>query len=67
MLGKTDDEVVYYLQEHHEDTSLIEEIKALLQGGIIIKFANAQAAQEQIEHDYVRAVGIVTRTIPKKK
>ena len=45
----------------------VEEIKALLQGSVIIKFANAQAAQEQIEHDYLRAVAIITRTIRKEK
>jgi hypothetical protein len=67
VLGKTDAEVVHYLQEHHVDTSLIEEINLLLQGGVIIKFANAQAAQGQIEHDYVRAVAIIQRTIPEKK
>ena len=67
LVGKTDDEVVQYLQEHHADEHMIEEIKALLQGSQIIKFANAQAAQEQIEHDYVRAVAIISRTIPEKK
>ena len=68
VLGKTDAEVVRYLQEHHDtDQQLIEEINLLLKGGIIIKFANAQAVQGQIEHDYVRAVGIIQRTIPEKK
>jgi hypothetical protein len=36
-------------------------------GSMVIKFANAQAAQEQIEHDYVRAIAIIQRTIPEKK
>lgn len=67
VLGKTDAEVVRYLEERHPDAALVEEINALLQGGVIIKFANAQAAQGQIEHDYVRAVAIIQRTIPEKK
>ena len=68
LLGKTDAEVVRYLQEYHDaDAQLIEEINQLLQGSVIIKFANAQAAQGQIEHDYVRAVAIIQRTIPEKK
>lgn len=67
VMGKTDDEAVQYLQDNYLDVHGIEEIKALLQGGVIIKFANAQAAQEQIDHDYVRAIAIITRTIPEKK
>lgn len=67
VMGKTDDEAVLYLQDNYLDVHGVEEIKALLQGGVIIKFANAQAAQEQIDHDYVRAVAIITRTIPEKK
>jgi hypothetical protein len=67
LMSKTDEEAVQYLQEHYVDVLGVEEIKALLQGSVIIKFANAQAAQEQIEHDYLRAVAIITRTIPEKK
>lgn len=67
IIGKTDDEVVEYLKNHHKDELILEEIKAVLQGGVIIKFANAQAAQEQIEHDYLRVVAIIQRTIPEKK
>jgi hypothetical protein len=66
LLGKTDAESVDYLQKHHADAQGIEDVKMVLQGSEIIKFANAQAAQEQIEHDYVRAVAIITRTIPEK-
>ena len=67
IVGKTDEEVVDYLKNHHKDEAILEEIKAILQGGVIIKFANAQAAQGQIEHDYLRAVAIIQRTIPEKK
>ena len=67
LMGKTDAEAVKYLQENYLDVHGVEEIKALLNGGVVIKFANAQAAQEQIEHDYLRAVAIITRTIPEKK
>ena len=67
LIGKTDSEAVQYLEDNYLDQHGVEEIKTLLQGSVIIKFANAQAAQEQIEHDYLRAVAIVTRTIPEKK
>jgi hypothetical protein len=67
LIGKTDDEMIQYLQEHYPDTQSIEDIKALLQGSVIIKFANVQAAQEQIDHDYVRSIAIITKTIPEKQ
>lgn len=67
VIGKTDDEMIQYLQEHYPDAQSIDDIKALLQGSAIIKFASAQAAQEQIDHDYVRSIAIITRTIPEKK
>ena len=66
LIGKTDDEAIEYLKEYHKDEVMIEEIKEILQGGLTIKFAQAQAAQENIEHDYLRAVGIIQRTIPEK-
>jgi hypothetical protein len=66
-IGKTDEEVIVYLQNQQADEHIIDALKILLQGSQIIKFANAQAAQEQIEHDYVRAIALITRTIPEKK
>ena len=62
--GKTDAEVIHYLEKNHDDAHVAAEMKLLLQGSEIIKFANAQAAQEHIEHDYLRAIAIVQRTIP---
>jgi hypothetical protein len=67
IIGKTDDETVEYLKNHYKDEAILEEIKTVLHGGIVIKFANAQAAQEQIEQDYLRTVAIIQRTIPEKK
>lgn len=67
VIGKTDDEVIEYLKNHYQDERMFEDIKSIFQGGVIIKFANAQAAQEQIEGDYSRAVAIIRRTIPEKK
>ena len=67
VIGKTDDEVIEYLKNHHHDEQMLEDAKSVLQGAVIIKFANAQAAQEQIEGDYLRAVAIIRRTIPEKR
>lgn len=67
VLGMTDGEVVEYLKKHHADPVIIQDIEVVLNGGIIIKFANAQAAQEQIEQDYERVVGIIKSTAENKK
>ena len=66
VLGKTDAEVVQYLEEKHGDEYVVAEMKTMLYGSEVIKFANAQAAQEYIEHDYVRAIAIIQRTIPER-
>ncbi|HMK33007.1 MAG TPA: hypothetical protein VK431_05220 [Nitrosopumilaceae archaeon] len=66
VLGRTDSEFIEYLKKYYKDEVLVEEAKMLLDGATVIKFANAQAAQEQIEHDYLRAVAIIQRTIPEK-
>jgi len=65
--GKTDAEVIDCVEKYHDDKHIAAEMKTLLQGSEIIKFANAQAAQEHIENDYIRAVAIIQRTIPQKK
>jgi len=68
VIGKTDAEVFEYLEKKQDfENHILEELKALLHGSEIIKFANAQAIQEQIEHDYLRAVEIIHRTMPEKK
>jgi len=67
VLGKTDAEVVNYLQNNHADQIIIDDIKAIAQGSEIIKFANAQAAQEQINRDYERVIAIINRTLPKQQ
>lgn len=65
--GKTDAEVIDYIEKNHDDAHIAAEMKLLLQGSEIIKFANAQAGQEYMEHDYIRAIAIIQRTIPQKK
>jgi len=67
VLGKTDTEIIPFLEENNFDSNLVSEIKELLHGGVFVKFANAQVAQERINKDYDRVVSIITLTIPQKK
>ncbi len=66
VLGKTDAEMVSYLQDVQANESIVNDIKAIVQGAEIIKFANAHVAQDHINNDYNRITAIITRTIPKK-
>jgi hypothetical protein len=67
LIGKTDDEVLHYLAKSHSDLLLVEDVKTIFMGSVVIKFANADAAQDQIDHDYRLAALIVNQTIPKEK
>lgn len=67
VIGKTDSEVIEYLKGNHHDEVLLEDLKVLLQGGVAIKFSHAQAVQEKMDQDYVRAIAIIQRTMPQKK
>ena len=67
VLGKTDDEVVVCLEQHQCDPKVTEKVRKILQGGVIIKFANAKAVQEQISDDYALAIAIIKQTTPKEK
>lgn len=67
VLSKTDDEMVRYLQNTNFDNLLIGKIDQVLQGSTIIKFANQQAAQQQINSDYETVISIIKNTIPKEK
>jgi hypothetical protein len=66
LIGLSDTESIQYLEKKIFDKHFLEKTKSILQGGETIKFANAQAAQEQIEKDYLGAITIIQQTIPKK-
>jgi hypothetical protein len=67
VLGKTDGELVDYLHDVGADFVIIENVKEVIQGSEIIKFANARAAQEQIDNDYNRIIFLIQQTIVRNK
>jgi len=67
VVGKTDDEVITYLQTQQCDASIIHELSHIMQGSVVIKFANQKAAIDQMHQDYDRCVKIIQQTIPCKK
>lgn len=66
-IGKTDEELIEYLNKQQFSPEMAEMLQEIFLGVTIIKFANAQAAQEQIDRDMQRSVLFVKRTIPSDK
>ena len=65
--GKTDTEVINYLKRENAPSELVQDIESIFAGSEMIKFANMQAAQEQINNDFERSIALIKRTIPKER
>lgn len=63
---KTDQEFLRYLEEQKFSTLFMQDLTAIFEGSTIIKFANASAAQQQIDQDVVAAISFIKKTIPLK-
>lgn len=60
--GKTDAELVEHLKTVGFDEQAFDELQAIFSGMTVIKFANTQGAQEQIEQDWHRSISFVQKT-----
>ncbi len=67
IIGKTDDEAIAFLEKNHFPSDLLESIRAIFSGSVIIKFSNACAIKAQIESDFAASRAIIYKTIPQKK
>ena len=67
VLGKTDKEVITYLKNKKVASELLQNLEAILGGSVVIKFANAQAAQDKINEDFDRSIMIIKCTISEEK
>lgn len=59
---KTDDESILYLKKKNFDSLIIEQLETVLQGSLLIKFANAKALREQAHKDLETIISIVEKT-----
>ena len=62
--GKTDDEVIAMLEHKQFNPQYLNQLKTMFQGSLYIKFANVQAAQQQIEKDLDDAVNFIKNNMP---
>lgn len=63
-LAKTDQEFIEYLYQNKFGQELVEQLQAIFMGSMVVKFANVQAIQEQIEKDLALAISFIKRTQP---
>jgi len=65
--GKTDEELVCYLDQQDTLPDLKNGLKDITQGCIYIKFANQEAMQEQILSHLEMGIKLITMTIPNEQ
>ena len=63
---KTDEEAARYLEQQRLDPNLTKNIQEILRGCLLIKFANEQALNEQIQAHLALAKETILSTIPPK-
>lgn len=63
---KTDEEVAAYLEQQQLEQNIKKNVQEILRGCLLIKFANEQAVNEQIQKHLALAKETVVSTIPQK-
>lgn len=67
IVAKTDDEAIAFLEKSSLPLELLQPIRIIFNGSIVIKFANACAIKTQIEQDFAASRDIIYKTIPDTK
>ena len=62
--GKTDDELLLYLEGAGLSYDLVQELKVIFEGSSAIKFAQQQAVQDRMRRDLAASVEFVKKTTP---
>lgn len=63
--GKTDDEVVCYIEKKSLDENIKLDLNDILKGCLLIKFANQQAMEKQIHEHITIAFKLIKATLPQ--
>jgi len=65
--GKTDRELISFLELVGFAPNLVQEIRLIFEGSAVIKFANEQAVQERIKNDLAASIAFINKTISTEK
>ena len=63
----TDQEVAKIISKSSFPTHLVGPLERIVNGALVIKFANKDAAVEQMKYDLIRSIDIISQTIPPPK
>jgi len=63
--GKTDDELMLYLEGSGLASDLVQDIRIIFEGSRTIKFANQKAAKERMDRDLKASIDFIEKTTPK--
>jgi len=66
LMEKTDNEMIECLKTKQCNEKIINSLEEVLQGSLLIKFANAEALREQAQKDLNTVIYIVKKTKPRK-
>lgn len=55
----TDEELISYLKKNNDGRNVITVLQPLLEGWVYIKFAQASALKEQIDHDCAQVINLI--------
>jgi len=64
LFGKTDVQVIQFLEENKFNPKLLESMKIMSQSMELIKFAKASTVKEVMEKDIARSIDLINKTIP---
>ena len=67
LVEKTDNQLISYLKAQKCNKNVITSLESVLQGSLLIKFANAQALREQAQTDLKTVISLIKKTKPRKK
>lgn len=65
--GKTDEELLLYIEGSGLDQELVQDLRSIFEGNVTVKFANERAASEMMNRDLSASINFIEKTIPTKK
>ena len=64
--SKTDQELLLYLASMRDfPNEVLEIVRSIIDGSVIIRFANEQAVYDQVQQDFASSILIIKKTIPQ--
>lgn len=63
---KTDEELVAFLEAHEYPESLLGDLREIMMGSMVVKFANIEVIQEQAKRHIAMSKAFIQKTIPQQ-